>query len=198
MIMNAWRGVYSAITTKLDGQEIDLKAVRADVAFQIEAGVHGIICCGSLGEASTLEADEKIAVAEAAQEAADGRVPVMLTIAEDFDPRRSAPRGPGCGDQPRWADGAAGHALRLDAARDDRPFPRRRRGVRSAHHDLQQSARLSGRRHPGDARRDGGRADASSRSRNPPATYGGSPTSSTSSATATPSSPASTTSRSRA
>lgn len=84
MIRNDWRGVYSAITTKLDpGEDVDLGGVRADVAFQIEAGVQAIVCCGSLGEASTLTADEKIAVAKAARDEAGGRIPVMLTIAED-------------------------------------------------------------------------------------------------------------------
>ena len=84
MISNAWRGVYSAMTTKLDAaEEVDLDAVRADVRFQIAGGVHGIVCCGSLGEASTLTADEKIAIAAAAKDEARGRVPVLLTIAED-------------------------------------------------------------------------------------------------------------------
>ncbi len=84
MADGAWRGVYSAITTKLDGdEEVDLVAVQADVRFQIEGGVDAVICCGSLGEASTLAADEKIAIAAAAKEAAAGRVKVMLTIAED-------------------------------------------------------------------------------------------------------------------
>ena len=84
MTESIWRGVHSAITTKLDEDEnVDLDAVRADVAFQIEGGVDAVICCGSLGEASTLVADEKIAIARAAKEAAAGRVPVMLTIAED-------------------------------------------------------------------------------------------------------------------
>ncbi|HZP21495.1 MAG TPA: dihydrodipicolinate synthase family protein [Bauldia sp.] len=83
-MLNAWRGVYSAITTKLDpSEEVDLAAVRADVRFQIDGGVHGIVCCGSLGEASTLSADEKIAIAQAVKEEAAGRVPVILTIAED-------------------------------------------------------------------------------------------------------------------
>jgi 4-hydroxy-tetrahydrodipicolinate synthase len=78
-----WRGVYSAITTKLDRNEgVDLDGVAADVRFQIEGGVDAIICCGSLGEASTLTAEEKIAIARTAKEAA-GSVPVMLTIAED-------------------------------------------------------------------------------------------------------------------
>jgi len=78
-----WTGVYTAITTKMDArQEVDLAAVRADVAFQIENGVDGIICCGSIGEASTLVADEKMAIAGAVKEAAGGR-PVLLTVAED-------------------------------------------------------------------------------------------------------------------
>ena len=81
---NNWHGVYSAITTKLDEvQEVNFAAVKADVAFQLDAGVHAIVCCGSLGEASTLDAKEKLAIAEAAIEAANGRAPVVLTIAED-------------------------------------------------------------------------------------------------------------------
>ena len=81
---NDWHGVYSAITTKFDSnQGVDLAAVRADVEFQIEARVHGIVVCGSLGEASTLTADEKIDILKAAREASRGRVPVVLTIAED-------------------------------------------------------------------------------------------------------------------
>ena len=81
---DGWRGVYSAITTKLDATEnVDLDAVCADVEFQIAGGVDGIICCGSLGEASTLTADEKIAIARSAKATAGGRVPVALTIAED-------------------------------------------------------------------------------------------------------------------
>ena len=79
-----WHGVFPAITTKFDAAGgVDLAAVEADVLFQLEAGVDGIVCCGSLGEASTLEADEKIAIAAAAKAAAGGRVPVILTVAED-------------------------------------------------------------------------------------------------------------------
>ena len=81
---NDWHGVFAAITTKLDPAEgVDLAAVRADVAFQLEARVNAIVCCGSLGEASTLDADEKIAIAKAVKEEAGDRAPVILTIAED-------------------------------------------------------------------------------------------------------------------
>jgi 4-hydroxy-tetrahydrodipicolinate synthase len=81
---NTWQGVYSAITTKFTpAQELDLAGVRADAGFQVDAGVDGLIVCGSLGEASTLDADEKIAIAKAAKDEANGRAPVVLTIAED-------------------------------------------------------------------------------------------------------------------
>ncbi len=45
--------------------------------------MHGIVCCGSLGEASTLSAEEKLAIAAVAGAASRGRAPVILTIAED-------------------------------------------------------------------------------------------------------------------
>jgi 4-hydroxy-tetrahydrodipicolinate synthase len=78
-----WAGVYAAITTKfVEAETVDRDAVGDDVRFQIAAGVDGIICCGSLGEASTLTADEKIDIAAAAKEAA-GDTPVLLTVAED-------------------------------------------------------------------------------------------------------------------
>lgn len=84
MQKNDFRGVLPAITTKMTAeQEVDLEALKADVRFQIEGGVDAIITCGSLGEASTLERSEKLAIAGAALEAAAGRVPVLLTIAED-------------------------------------------------------------------------------------------------------------------
>ena len=84
MAYERWRGVISAITTKLDpAQNVDPAAVAADVAFQLDAGVDAIICCGSLGEAFTLTAVEKLDVARAAREGAAGRAPILLTIAED-------------------------------------------------------------------------------------------------------------------
>jgi 4-hydroxy-tetrahydrodipicolinate synthase len=81
---NDWHGVYSAITTKLDSsQEVDIAAVCADVRYQLDARVHGIVVCGSLGEASTLTADEKIDIAKAAIDEARGSAPVILTVSED-------------------------------------------------------------------------------------------------------------------
>src|SRR5690349_17828428 len=79
-----FRGVFPAITTKMTAnEEVDLAAVRADVAYQIDSGVDGVIVCGSLGEASSLTREEKLAIAKAAIAEAAGRKPILLTIAED-------------------------------------------------------------------------------------------------------------------
>jgi len=79
-----FRGVLPAITTKLtEDENVDFAGVAADVEFQLSAGVDAIIACGSLGEASTLTAAEKLDIARVAVEAAAGRKPVLLTIAED-------------------------------------------------------------------------------------------------------------------
>ena len=77
-------GVMPAITTKMTAAEdVDLEGVARDVSFQIDAGVDAVIVCGSLGEASTLIAAEKLDVLAAALDASAGRKPVLLTIAED-------------------------------------------------------------------------------------------------------------------
>jgi len=79
-----FRGVLPALTTRLTAdQEVDHAALAADVEFQISAGVDALIMCGSLGEASSLDRAEKLAIARTALDAAAGRVPVLLTIAED-------------------------------------------------------------------------------------------------------------------
>ena len=49
---------------------------------QIEAGVHGLVVVGSLGENSALSADEKQEVLKIAVSVSNGRVPVLATLAE--------------------------------------------------------------------------------------------------------------------
>ncbi len=79
-----FRGIFPALTTRMTpDQQVDLTAVAADVEFQISAGVDALIMCGSLGEASSLVVAEKLQIAQTAIDAAKGRVPVLLTIAED-------------------------------------------------------------------------------------------------------------------
>jgi 4-hydroxy-tetrahydrodipicolinate synthase len=78
-----WQGVYPALTTKFtaDGR-LDLGLFGKNLDAQLAAGVHGIILGGSLGEASTLEEDEKFELLRYTLELVEGRVPVILNIAE--------------------------------------------------------------------------------------------------------------------
>jgi 4-hydroxy-tetrahydrodipicolinate synthase len=83
-VTHIWEGVMPAVTTKFNADfSIDRALTAKNVDAQIEAGVDGIIVCGSLGEASTLSLDEKLDVLDIAVDAARGRVPVLLTIAEN-------------------------------------------------------------------------------------------------------------------
>ena len=78
-----WKGVMPALTTKFTSSDtIDAEAFRKNVRAQLDAGVSGLILGGSLGEASTLTAEEKSQLTRIALEMADGRVPVIMNIAE--------------------------------------------------------------------------------------------------------------------
>jgi 4-hydroxy-tetrahydrodipicolinate synthase len=58
--MIQWQGVFPALTTPftIDGK-LDLHMFSKNLDAQIEAGVHGLIVGGSLGEASTIRPDER-------------------------------------------------------------------------------------------------------------------------------------------
>jgi 4-hydroxy-tetrahydrodipicolinate synthase len=78
-----WNGVYPAVTTNFNkDQSLDLGWFKTNIEKQIEAGVHGIIICGSLGENATLTTVEKMALVEASKEAIKGKVPLIICIAE--------------------------------------------------------------------------------------------------------------------
>ena len=55
-----WKGVYPAVLTPFKKDDsIDFETFRINTEAQLDAGVDGIILAGSLGEASTLLAQEK-------------------------------------------------------------------------------------------------------------------------------------------
>ncbi|AWK88286.1 dihydrodipicolinate synthase family protein [Azospirillum thermophilum] len=75
-------GPFVAIVTPFDGDEqLDIAALRRQVKRQAGAG-NGVFCAGTNGEFYALSFEEKLAVAEACVEAADGRVPVLAHIGE--------------------------------------------------------------------------------------------------------------------
>lgn len=72
-----------AVTTKFnDSDQLDLEAFEKNIRAQIEAGVHGIILGGTLGEASTLTLEEKRVLVQRTVSLVDGMVPVVINIAE--------------------------------------------------------------------------------------------------------------------
>jgi len=88
---SAWTGVFPAVTTKFTADDrLDIAEMERCFALQLAAGVHGLIVCGTLGEASTLEPEEKIAVLKTAVRVAKGRVPVLLTVVDGSTRRAQA------------------------------------------------------------------------------------------------------------
>jgi 1-pyrroline-4-hydroxy-2-carboxylate deaminase len=79
----SWIGVYPALLTPFKANdEVDYEVFEKNLNAQLEAGVDGVIVAGSLGEASTLSTAEKFEVLKFAIKAVDGKVPVVLNIAE--------------------------------------------------------------------------------------------------------------------
>lgn len=78
-----WKGVYPAVLTPMTQQEaVDNAAFVTHIEILLSAGVDGLIIGGSLGEASTLLFEEKLALCLAAKKLANGKVPVIMNIAE--------------------------------------------------------------------------------------------------------------------
>ncbi len=78
-----WQGIYPAITTQFTPTgEIDWVAYQKNMKAQLQAGVHGIIVGGSLGEGSSLSLDEKLALTTETLKISNGSVPVLLNLAE--------------------------------------------------------------------------------------------------------------------
>ena len=81
--MSKWRGIFPAVTTKFkENEDLDPAAMERHFDFQINSGVHGMVTCGSLGEASTLSFDEKLEVTKIALNVANKRVPVLVNVSE--------------------------------------------------------------------------------------------------------------------
>jgi 1-pyrroline-4-hydroxy-2-carboxylate deaminase len=81
--MIQWQGVFPALTTPFtaDGK-LDLSMFEKNLDAQIQAGVHGLIIGGSLGEASTIKPEEKEQLTKTAIARAGEKIPVVVNIAE--------------------------------------------------------------------------------------------------------------------
>jgi 4-hydroxy-tetrahydrodipicolinate synthase len=71
------KGILTALITPFRDDHVDEEALRGLVERQIEAGIDGLVPCGSTGESATLSHLEHRRVVEIVIEAAAGRVPVI-------------------------------------------------------------------------------------------------------------------------
>jgi 4-hydroxy-tetrahydrodipicolinate synthase len=76
-----FEGIIPAVTTPFgaDG-EIDRAALDANLAALLDAGVHGLVANGTMGEAGSLSGAERRVVVDAAVAAAGDRVPVVVGV----------------------------------------------------------------------------------------------------------------------
>jgi len=79
----SWSGVFPAATTQFAAdQSLDLPATMRHLDHMIEAGIHGLIMLGTVGENCSLLYDEKLQLLRATVEHVAGRVPVLTGVAE--------------------------------------------------------------------------------------------------------------------
>jgi 4-hydroxy-tetrahydrodipicolinate synthase len=71
-------GVMTAIVTPFkESGDVDVDGLRAVIEDQLAQGVHGIVACGTTGEAATLTAEERVQVIKHTVEQCKGRAPVI-------------------------------------------------------------------------------------------------------------------------
>ena len=79
----SWQGVFPAATTQFKADEsLDIPSTLDHLDAMLEAGIHGLVMLGTVGENCSLLPDEKIEVLRATVERVDGRVPVLTGVAE--------------------------------------------------------------------------------------------------------------------
>jgi dihydrodipicolinate synthase/N-acetylneuraminate lyase len=74
-------GIIPAVTTPFDASgAIDFDGLTGNVHVLLDAGVHGIVATGTMGEAGSLSNAERRQVVETVVRAVDGRVPVIAGV----------------------------------------------------------------------------------------------------------------------
>jgi dihydrodipicolinate synthase/N-acetylneuraminate lyase len=82
-----FEGIIPAVTTPFDVEgAIDRAALAANLAALLDAGVHGLVATGTMGEAGSLSSAERRLVVDAAVAAAAGGVPVVVGVSAGTPP----------------------------------------------------------------------------------------------------------------
>ena len=66
-----------AVTPFKSNEELDLEALKENIDFYIENGIHGVVATGSTGEFASLSLEEHKKVIEVVVDRVNGRVPVL-------------------------------------------------------------------------------------------------------------------------
>lgn len=78
-----WKGVFPAITTQFrQDQSLDLAGTARHLEAMIQAGIHGVVFLGTVGENTALEYDEKLTILREMKGAVRGRIPMLTGVAE--------------------------------------------------------------------------------------------------------------------
>jgi dihydrodipicolinate synthase/N-acetylneuraminate lyase len=78
-------GLWGFVLSPFQAGNLDLVSLEQAAAFQVDAGVDALCCCGAIAQAPQLERAEREATLDATVRAARGRVPVLLALAADAD-----------------------------------------------------------------------------------------------------------------
>jgi len=73
-----FKGSMVAIVTPFKNGKIDEKAFEHLIEWHIKEGTHGIVPCGTTGEASTLDYEEHYKVIEIAVKVVNKRIPIIV------------------------------------------------------------------------------------------------------------------------
>jgi 4-hydroxy-tetrahydrodipicolinate synthase len=110
------QGAITALVTPFQPSgEVDDRALRELVRWQVDAGIDALAPCGTTGEGATLSPDEQQRVIEAVVEAAGGRVPVVAGCGTN-DTRRTV-------EGARRAEAAGADALLVVTPYYNKPNP---------------------------------------------------------------------------
>jgi 4-hydroxy-tetrahydrodipicolinate synthase len=74
-------GIIPAVTTPFrPSGDVDFDGLERNLAALLDAGVHGLVATGTMGEAGSLSAGERRTVVQAVVRAAGGRIPVIAGV----------------------------------------------------------------------------------------------------------------------
>ncbi len=80
---NWWTGVFPAATTQFNpDSSLNIESTLKHLDVMVDAGIHGLVMLGTVGENCSLESSEKVELLKATVEHINGRIPILTGVAE--------------------------------------------------------------------------------------------------------------------